>query len=44
MARSLVAGLFAAALLMASALLRFLASPETAPVITKAGLAPISGR
>lgn len=28
----------------ASALLRFLTSPEAAPVITKAGLAPISGR
>ncbi|MBI3372415.1 MAG: substrate-binding domain-containing protein [Betaproteobacteria bacterium] len=28
----------------ASALLRFLASPEAAPVISKAGLAPLSGR
>jgi molybdate transport system substrate-binding protein len=28
----------------ASALLRFLSSPEAAPVITKAGLTPIPGR
>jgi molybdate transport system substrate-binding protein len=28
----------------ASALIRFLASPEAAPVITRAGLTPLSGR
>jgi len=28
----------------ASALIRFLASPEAAPVITKAGLMPLTGR